>query len=254
MKGEKIMELKGKKVLIVGGSSGIGLGVAKAAKGKGANVMIVGRSKQKLDKAAAEIGGDVKTAVLDAIKEEEVKAFFAKADPFDHLVTSIHDARPETLADAFQPVSKVSMKAARSWMETKFWGQIMCAKYGEPKLSERGSITLSAGIASKRYVPVHGFIAPTNAAVGAFAWLFSHEIGTKRCNAVAAGLVYTPAYDFMPENDRKAFFDNYAEKFLPVKHVATPEEMAKTYIYLMESDYHTGDVICCDGGLWSAKG
>jgi hypothetical protein len=58
----------------------------------------------------------------------------------------------------------------------------------------------------------------------------------------------------MPEADRKKFFDDYANKFLPVQHVAMPEEIAQTYIYLMECDYHTGDVICCDGGLWSAKG
>lgn len=247
------MELKGKKVVIIGGSTGIGLGVAKVAAAKGARIMIAGRTKSKLDKAASEIGGKVETGILDATKEVDVKAFFDKADTFDHLVTSIHDARPETLSDAFQPVAKVSTQAARSWMETKFWGQFMCAKYGAPKLSERGSITMSAGIASKRYVPVHGLIAPTNAAVGAFAWLFAQEIGPKRCNAVAAGLVYTPAYNFMPEADRKAFFDNYASRFLPVKHVASPEEMAQVYIYLMECDYHTGDVVCSDGGLWTSR-
>jgi NAD(P)-dependent dehydrogenase (short-subunit alcohol dehydrogenase family) len=247
------MELKDKKVVIVGGSSGVGLGVAKAAASKGAHVTIVSRSQEKMKKAAAEIGGGVKTAVLDATKENDVKAFFGKIDMFDHLVCTIHDAAPSTLGSIFQPVANIDMVAAHSWMETKYWGQVMCAKYGEPKLSPKGSIILSAGIASKRYVPVHACVSGPNAAIGAFAWYFANEIGPKRCNAVALGLVYTPAYDFLPPADRKAFFDNYANNFLPVKHVAQPEEVARTFIYLMESDYHTGDVICADGGLWSAK-
>lgn len=242
------MELKGKKVIIIGGSSGIGLGVAKLAAAKGAQVMIASRSKEKLQRAKEEIGGKVEIAVLNATKEEDVKAFFDAIDSFDHLVCSIHDPSPNTLGRAMLPVSQVATDAARQWMETKFWGQYLSAKYGEPKLSPKGSIILTAGIASKRYVPGHAAIAATNAAVGAFGWLFAHEIGTKRCNVVSAGLVYTPAYDLMSTEEHKTFFGAFSN-MLPVKHVATPEEVALTYIYLMESDYHTGDVICVDGGL-----
>jgi NAD(P)-dependent dehydrogenase (short-subunit alcohol dehydrogenase family) len=249
--GGEVMEIKGKKVLVVGGSSGIGLGVAKVAAHKGARITIASRSKEKLAKAAAEIGGDVKTAVLDVTNEESVKDFFAKSEVFDHIVSTPHS--PESLmGGAMAPVAAMPVEAARQFMETKFWGQFFVAKYGETKLSPKGSITVTAGIASKRFVPGHCSIAATNAALGAFTWLFSHEIGPKRCNAVAPGLVQTSAYDFLPQADRKAFFERFANQLLPVKHVATPEEVAQTYIYLMECEYHTGDIICVDGGFWSA--
>ncbi len=245
------MDIKGQKVLVVGGSSGIGFGIAKVAAQKGAQVTIASRSQGNLDKAAAEMGGGVKTAMIDVTNEEGVKAFFDASDGFDHIASTPHS--PESLqSGAMAPVAQMPTEAARQFMETKFWGQFFVAKYGEPKLSPKGSITVTGGIASKRYVPAHGSIAATNAALGAFAWCFANEIGPKRINVVAPGLVKTPAYDFLPEEDRNAFFHRFENEILPVKHVAIPEEVAQTYIYLMECDYHTADVICVDGGLWSA--
>jgi NAD(P)-dependent dehydrogenase (short-subunit alcohol dehydrogenase family) len=247
------MKLKGKKVLIVGGGSGIGKAVAKAACDRGASVMIASRNRQKLMKAAPDIGKDVQIGVLDVTKEEEVKAFFEGINyDIDHLVAT--PASPESrTAGVMAPVENLPIRAARQFMETKYWGQVLLAKYGAHRISSHGSITLTAGIASKRYAPNHCGISPTNAAIGAFAWLLAQEIGPKRVNAIAPGLVFTEAYDHMPKASRERFFDNYGQKFLPVKHVAIPEEIARAYIYVMECDYHTGDVLCCDGGFWSAK-
>jgi NAD(P)-dependent dehydrogenase (short-subunit alcohol dehydrogenase family) len=246
------MELKGNKVLVVGGGSGIGKAVAKAAYAEGASVMIASRDRERLMKAATEIGEGTEYSLIDVTQEESVKSFFERVDYVDHIVST--PASPDARAKGvMSPVEKLPIEAARLFMETKFWGQVLLAKYGAPKLSSHGSITLTAGIASKRYAPNHCGISPTNAAIGAFAWLFAHEIGPKRINAVSPGLVRTEAYNHMPEQVRKTFFENYANRFLPVKHVANPDEVARAYIYLMECDYHTGDVLCCDGGFWSAK-
>jgi NAD(P)-dependent dehydrogenase (short-subunit alcohol dehydrogenase family) len=193
----------------------------------------------------------VQISSVDVTKGDSVRAFFDKIDHMDHLVSTPASLEART-AGVMAPVKKLALETAQQFMETKYWGQVRLAKYGEPKLSGRGSITFTAGIASKRYAPNHAGISPSNAAIGAFAWLFAQEIGPKRVNAVAPGLVQTEAYDHMPESERNTFFKDYAEKFLPVKHVASPDEIAQTYIYLMECDYHTGDIICCDGGLWSA--
>jgi NAD(P)-dependent dehydrogenase (short-subunit alcohol dehydrogenase family) len=245
------MELKDKKVIVIGGSSGIGLAVAKAAAAKGAYVTIASRSRDKLEKATAEIEGKVEVRALDASKEENVKAFFEEIDSFDHLVCTIHAYEPSVLGRAMLPVAEVETDAARQWMDTKFWGQYFAAKYGAAKLSPKGSITLTSGVGSKRWVPNHAALAAANAAVGAFGFLFAREIGPKRVNVVSPGVVRTPTYDFIPDADRQALFNMYETEFLPVKHVANPEEVAQTYVYLMECDYHTGDVICVDGGLWS---
>jgi NAD(P)-dependent dehydrogenase (short-subunit alcohol dehydrogenase family) len=252
-KTEGEMELKDKKVIIIGGSSGIGLGVAKAAVAKGAYVIIAGRSRERLEKAAEEIGGKVDIRVLDATKEEEVKGFFDGFETFDHLVCTIHAHEPSTLGRAMAPFAEVPTDAARQWMETKFWGQYFSAKCGAPKLSPKGSITLTAGVGSRRWVPNHAVLATANAAVGAFGFLLAQEVGPKRVNVVSPGVVKTPTYDFIPEADREALFGLFETRLLPVKHVATPEEIAQTYIYLMECDYHTGDVICVDGGLLSGS-
>ena len=246
------MDLKEKKVLVVGGSSGIGLGVACAASAKGALVTIASRNRYKLEQAAATISPETRHEELDVTQETQVEAFFQKCDGFDHIVvtTASVEARESGI---MAEVSSLSLATARMMMETKYWGQVHVAKYGAPKLSPNGSITMTAGIASKKYVPAHGGLAPVNAAIGAFAWLFAYEIGPKRCNAVSPGLVQTAAYDKMGEEKKEAFFRKYADDYLPVGHVATVEEIAMTYVYLMESDYHTGDVICVDGGLWAAR-
>ncbi|MEW6262720.1 MAG: SDR family oxidoreductase [Thermodesulfobacteriota bacterium] len=245
------MELDGARVLVVGGGSGIGFGVAQAAAAKGARVTLASRNLVKLESAAARIGPGTGVAVLDVVDPDQVKAFFDRSAHFDHIVTTTSSLEARQ-AGVMAPVQDLPLAAARAMMEAKYWGQVHVAKYGAAKLAPTGSITLTAGIASKKYVPAHGGLAPVNAAVGAFAWLFAYEIGPKRCNAVSPGLVRTEAYDHLGLEAREAFFNRYAQEFLPVKHVAAVEEVAKTYIYLMESDYHTGDVICVDGGLWRA--
>ena len=80
------MNLQGKRVVIIGGSSGIGLATAKAAVSAGAKVLIAGRSVQKLEQAQVEIGGDVEISSLDLVEENAVKKFFAEAGIIDHLV------------------------------------------------------------------------------------------------------------------------------------------------------------------------
>jgi NAD(P)-dependent dehydrogenase (short-subunit alcohol dehydrogenase family) len=138
-------------------------------------------------------------------------------------------------------------------MDVKFWGQYYCAKYGARKLSPSGSITLTGGAASKRWIPNHVAIAAANAAIGALGTLFAKEIGPKRVNVVCPGLVSTPAQDFLSKEEKEAHF-RYKAEILPVKHVAASEEIALSYIYLMECDFHTADVLVVDGGNSVASG
>lgn len=247
------MELKDKKIIIVGGSSGIGLAVAKASAAKGAHVTIVSRNREKLEKCLVEIGGKAAQRVLDASREEDVKAFFEQTDMFDHLVCTIHPYGAPLLRRLVRLVEETGTDAAMKWMNVKFWGQYFCAKYGAQKLSPNGSITLSGGAASKRWIPNHAAIAATNAAVGAFGTLFAKEIGPKRVNVVCAGLVATPGQGFLSKEESEAHF-KYKAEILPVKHVASPEEVALAYIYLMECDFHTADVLVVDGGNSVASG
>ncbi len=247
------MELRDKRVIVVGGSSGIGLAVAKGAAAKGALVRVVARNEEKLKRAVSEIGANATDGLLDASKEADVKAFFKGMDTFDHLVCTINPYGADLLRRLVRTLDETDTDAAREWMEVKYWGQYYCAKYGARKLSERGSITLTGGAASKRWIPNHTAIAATNAAVGALGTLFAKEIGPKRVNVVCPGLVATPVQDFLSKEEREAHF-RYKAEILPVKHVATPEEVALSYIYLMECDFHTADVLVNDGGNSVASG
>ena len=109
------MPLQAKKVVIIGGSSGIGLATAKAVSSAGANVLIASRSEEKLRKAKAEIGGNTEMASLDITQEKGVKDFFERVGPFDHLVIT-------AAVVATGPFLKLDASAARSVFDSKFWG------------------------------------------------------------------------------------------------------------------------------------
>jgi len=241
------MNINGQKVIIVGGSYGIGLGVAKAVVAKGAQVTIVSRSKEKLEKAAKELGEHTKIAILDATIEADVKVFFDKIEPFDHLVTSMHDSSPDVLGKVLTAFGSSDIEANRKFFESKFWAQVLCVRHALPKLSARGSITMMAGIASRRTVSNHVLPAAINGAIGAFGTRLAQEIGPKRVNVISAGLVDTHTYDVFPADIRKKFF-KYFEEILPVKRYGTVEDIAHTIIYLMENGYVTGTLTVVDGG------
>ena len=239
--------IKGQRIVVIGGSSGIGLGVAKEAVALGAEVTIVSRSAQKLQRAAKSIGGNVQTATLDATDEQAVAVFFENIEPFDHLVCSMHDSSKATMAGAFVPIDRSNTADCSTFMQSKFWTQFHCAKYGVQKLTKKGSITLTSGIASKHFVWGHALVAGVNAAVDAFARMFAREIGPKRINVVCPGLVRTPTLDALPDNEKSRLLE-YVSANLPVNDIAVPEDIAGAYLYLMQSPYHTADIITLDGG------
>ena len=239
--------LEGKKVIIIGGSAGIGLGVAKQAVAAGALVHIVSRNLDKLQKAAQEIDGDVEFSTLDASDSSAVKEFFDGCGPFDHLVCTTHDSSPTTMKGVFVPIEETDDQHCHTFMGSKYWVQFNCAKYAAKKISREGSITLTSGVASKYFVKGHAMVAAVNAAVEAFASMFAREIGPVRVNVVSPGLVKTGTLDALPGEERVRLLQHFEEN-LPVKSVAEPADLAKAYMYLMQSPYHSGDAIVVDGG------
>ena len=125
------MTLKDKRIVIIGGTSGIGLATAKAAAARGAQVVIGARHYDQMERAKKEIGGAVEGLTLDVSDEGEIRAFFEWAGRFDHLTTpgsSIHGG----------PFLSLDVGAARADFQSKFWGQYLAAKYGAPTTEARG--------------------------------------------------------------------------------------------------------------------
>jgi NAD(P)-dependent dehydrogenase (short-subunit alcohol dehydrogenase family) len=238
--------LKDQHVVVVGGSSGMGLAIARATVAAGARVTIAARDEAKLARAAAEAGGSVTPRRLDITDERAVAAFFEVTGPVDHLVVTAHAA--SVVTGAIDTLANMTIAAARAFMETKFWGPFTVAKYGQQKLAPRGSIVFLSGAAGvRKLLPNHTAIGATNDAVEAFARQLAREIAPRRVNVIAPGLVRTPAYDGLSEDAREGMYASYANTSL-VGRVGHPDDIAQAAIYLMSNTYVTGQVHEIDGG------
>lgn len=236
------MDIAKQKVVVIGGSSGIGLAVAQAVVAAGGQVAIAGRSSDKLKAAQSQIGEQVATYQLDIADEASVKSFFLEIGAFDALVVT-----------AFLGITgsflELETAQARQVFESKFWGQYYAAKYAAAQINVAGSITLFSGSAAHKPIANLSALAAANGAVEALARSLAVELSPIRVNVVSPGLVATPAYDGMSAEYRKDYFEQVANA-LPAKRIGQPEDIAQTVLYLMQNKFTTGSVVNINGGTF----
>lgn len=237
-------QLMGRKIVVVGGSSGIGLGVAAAALQHGAELVLVGRSQEKLLRAQRQLGGNgrVKTVAADMTQEADIAAAFAGIGAFDHLVST---AGPPPPGD---PIGATNAEEVRRFIDDKLVGAVLLAKHAVRTLRRGGSMTFTSGI-NKDRPPV-----PGGAVVSAIAGSFSYfaralalELAPSRVNIVSPGWVDTPMFDELVGEAKAGYFEAMAAR-LPIGRIATPADVAPAYLYVMESAFMTGETIHIDGG------
>jgi len=237
------MTLADKRILIVGGGSGIGFAVADAALREGAAVTIASSQADRVAQAAARLDGAVGARPLDLTDEAAVRAFFADGDGFDHIVTTAGDWGGPRRG----PLADLDLEAAAGVFRVRFWGALALAKYGAPTLSEGGSITFTDGMVAHR--PSKGSAVST-AMAGAIEHLtrgLAVELAPLRVNCVCPGLIRTGVWDRIPEPQREAEFARLtARQLLP--RIGEPAEVAEAYLFLMRSGYTTGQVLYVEGG------
>jgi NAD(P)-dependent dehydrogenase (short-subunit alcohol dehydrogenase family) len=235
------MSLAGKRILVVGGGSGIGFAVAQAAIADGASVTIASTDAGKLEAAAAKLGG-AERAQLDITDEAAVAAWFAASGRFDHLVSTAGDwgkARRGAFA-------AMDLDQARELFRVRFWGAAILAKHGAAHLAPGGSIVLTGGMSA--YRPQQGSVMAT-AMAGSIAHLtygLAVELAPVRVNAVFPGGVATEIFSGLPEAMRQAEEARFERQPLP--RIAQPGEVAEAYLYLIKAGYTTGQVLQVDGG------
>lgn len=234
------MRFQGQKIVIIGGSSGMGLATAKMASAEGAAVVIASRSEEKLRQAKARISGNVEIITVNIMDEGSVKAFFEKVGEFNHLTTPGSEA-------AMGRFLELDTKTARTAFDSKFWGQYHAAKYGAPKIRVDGSITFFAGIWSQRPVLGGSAVTAINSAIEGLGRALAIELAPIRVNTVSPGIVETPIYSGMPADKKEAMFKDAAAS-IPAKRIGRPEEIAQTVLYLMSNGYTTGSTLYVDGG------
>jgi len=235
------MSLEGKRIVILGGSSGLGLAAARAAAAKGASIVIASSRKARVDEALATLPADSAGHVLDLADEQNVKELFAKLGRFDHLMF--------TAGEALQlgPLSETDMAAARRFFDLRFWGAYMAAKYGSASIRPGGSIIFTSGTAGVRPRSGWSLGASVCAAMEGLTRALAIELAPIRVNIVAPGMVKTPLWQNIPQDQRANMYRQAGER-LPVGHVGEAEEVAKAYLYLMLQTYITGQVLNVDGG------
>lgn len=233
-----MQSLKNQSVLVLGGSSGIGLATAAQFAAAGAAVTIASRSRAKLDAAVLQLGGTVRAVVLDTGDEAAVEAFFSDAAPWHHVVVSAAQT-------ATGPVRALDMADARAAMDSKFWGAYRVARAA--KIAEEGSLTFVSGYLSVRPSASSVLQGAINAALEALARGLALELAPVRVNAVSPGLVDTPIWSGMNTARRRALFDGAAQR-LPVGRIGQPEDIANAVLFLAATPFASGSTVRVDGG------
>lgn len=234
--------LKGQRIVVVGGSSGIGLGVAKAALEGGAEVVIVGRSPQKLQAAEKRLGGRVKGIAADMIKEADIAKLFDEVGAFDHLVSTAGTPPPN------YPIGDTDMEFVRGFVDNKLIGAVMLAKHAVRGLKKGGSMIFTSGINKDRPpVPGGSVVSAIAGSFSYFARALAQELAPTRVNIVSPGWVDTPMWDELVGEAKSGYFAAIAGR-VPAGKVAAPADVAPAYLYLMGNDFMTGETIHIDGG------
>ena len=234
------MTLDKTTVVILGGSSGIGLATAQAARVEGASIVVTGRSQQRLDKARALLGDAGSVRQLDATDEAATRALFDSLPAVDHVFITAGalalDARLAPDAAALRPA-----------MDTRFWGALYAAKHAAPKMREGGSITFMSGTAARRPLPGASVASASCGAVDAFARALALDLAPIRVNTIQPGYVDTPLFDDLFGAQRDEILAAAGAR-LPVKRIGRPEEIADAVLFLMKNGYVTGITLTVDGG------
>lgn len=236
----EVKSLDGATVVILGGTSGIGLASAKAAEAAGANLVVTGRDLTRLEAARASLSPGARVIELDATNEDRTRALFEEISSVDHVFITVgalvFDAKLEPESDTLRPA-----------MDVRFWSALFAAKFAAPFMSSRGSITFMSGTAGQRPLPGASVASASCGAVNAFARSLALDLAPIRVNTISPGYVDTPLFDAILGDQREAVLTEAAAT-LPVKRIGTPEDIADAVMFLMGNGYVNGINLAVDGG------
>jgi NAD(P)-dependent dehydrogenase (short-subunit alcohol dehydrogenase family) len=222
------MTLNEQRIVVLGGTSGIGFAVAKAASEAGARVVVGSSSQARVTAAVAALGAGAEGRAVDLSDETATRAFFAAVGGFDHLVYT-----------AGEPLRLLGLDAdlaeIRRFFELRYWGALAAAKHGRKAIRGGGSLVFTSGSAGAR--PLGPGWAAASSLCGAME-------GLTRALAVE---LKTDLWAGMGEAARDAFYATEAAR-LPVGHAGEVAEIAQGYLYLIGQTYVTGQVLHIDGG------
>ncbi|WP_448104191.1 SDR family oxidoreductase [Pedobacter panaciterrae] len=233
--------MENKKVIILGGSSGLGLATAKAATAEGANVVIVSSNQTRIDQALTQLPQGSEGYALDLSNEQNIQDFFKQTGNFDHLVYTAGENITMSMVD------DTDIDQGKDFFTIRFWGAFAAIKYGKDHINEGGSITLMSGNFGQRPSKGYSLGATICGAMDAFTRAMAVELAPIRVNNIAAGVIKTNLWNNLSDADRDGFY-KYLESTLLLKRVGEAEDIARGFVYLMKQSFATGQSLVIDGG------
>jgi NAD(P)-dependent dehydrogenase (short-subunit alcohol dehydrogenase family) len=233
--------LAGQRVVVFGGSSGIGLATASLALERGALVTIVGRDEAKLAAARSTLGGGVAAASVDATSRPALDRFFAGRGSDDHLVLSVATGGG---AGAFKELDLGELRRAIDGKLLAFLNVLQAAL---ATLRADGSVTFVSAASARMGAPGTAGLAASNGAVNAAVAPLAAELAPLRVNAVCPGIIATPIFERWPAAMRERFAER--ARGAPAGRPGRPEEVAQAILLCIENAFMTGALIDCDGGI-----
>jgi NAD(P)-dependent dehydrogenase (short-subunit alcohol dehydrogenase family) len=231
--------IAGKRIVIIGGSSGIGQAVAAAVLSERGEVLIGSSQGRKIEEVKLRLGAGVDGTEVDVTREESIEGFFRQVGDFDHLVYTAGDwAHRNPLK-----ISEVQAEDFSRALAVRFYGALLSVKHATSRIRDGGSVVLTDGIVA--HMPRKGVPLAT-AMAGAIEHLvygLAVDIAPIRVNAVCPGAIATAVWGQNAAEQFRSFTDP-----LPLPRMGTPEEVAEAYLYLMKCGYTTGQVVRVDGG------
>ena len=232
------MSLKGKRIVVIGGATGIGFAIAEIAHEQGASVVLGSSNKANVTAASKRLEGATGHAV-NLRDEGSIKDFFKQVGAFDHLAITAGDWG----GPMFVSIQDLNLTEAQELLAVRFWGALAAVKHCCHTITKDGSITLTSGMIGHRPRKGTPVMAAVGGAVEHLTAGLAMDLAPVRVNAVSPGYVLTEQLKRMPE----AMLQSVVAP-LPIPRAATPAEAAQAYVYFMLNSYATGQILPVDGG------
>jgi NAD(P)-dependent dehydrogenase (short-subunit alcohol dehydrogenase family) len=233
-------ELAGQTVVLIGGSAGIGLETARRARAEGAEVILTGRSPERLEHAALDVGAQ-RTAAFDATAETAVQRFFQDLTaPIDHVMVTA--GRPH-----YVPLLEMDAAQLRLAISDHMVLALAVARHAAARMRPGGSLLLMGGTGGRRIRRGLGIVSAATAALPPFTATLALELAPVRVNLIAAGFVDTPLSASLLGDQLDERRDELRAT-LPIGRVVGPADVAALAVHLMSNTALTGATYDIDGG------
>ncbi len=233
-------ELLGQTVVLIGGSAGIGLETARRARAEGAEVVLTGRNRERLEQAATDVEAR-STADFDATNSAALKQFFdGLPDPIDHVMVT-------GPGPSYGPLLKMDPDQVREVIGDHVVLSLEVARNAAPKMRPGGTLIFMGGTGGRKISRELGIVSAATAALPPFVAALALELAPVRANLIAAGFVDTPLSASLLGDELEARRQELRDT-LPIGRVVEPEDVAALAVHIMANTALTGATYDVDGG------